>query len=181
MKITISSSSCEDIDNSYIEKSRILLNYLVNNLDVELLWGACSTSIMGLCYQIFKDNNKKIYGYTTKKYINDLDNLTYATHKIFDNTYDLKKNLFYDADIIICLPGGLGTISEFFSFLEEIRSNDVNKLLIIYDIDKHFSKTISLLDELIKHNFTSINVYNYFKIVDNIDDLSNILKENGYL
>ena len=81
--------------------------------------------------------------------------------------------------IILMLAGGTGTISEFFSHLEEIRSNDADKLLIIWNKDHSFDSTLNLIDDLIKRNFNNESIYNYFKVANNIEEFKNILKENG--
>ena len=177
MKFTISSSSNDSIDYKYKESAQHLLDYLVTLDKAELNWGSCSISIMGLCYDAFMKANKPIHGYTTKKYADDIDNLPGADHKVFDTTYDLKKNILYDADVIICLAGGTGTVSEFFAHLEEIRSNDANKLLVIYDENHHFDSTLALIDDLISRSFNNSSIYNYFKVAHNVNEFENILKE----
>ena len=179
MRITICSSSNNNIENIYKISTKKLLDYLVNIPNIELNWGSCSTSIMGLCYDTFKEANLPIHGFTTKKYIDDLKNLDKANHLIFDTTFDLKKEMFMQADIVLILEGGTGTISEFFSYLEEIRSNDVNKLLILWNENHFYDKLLVLIDDLIDKKFNSESIYNYFKIVDNIDELNKILMENS--
>lgn len=178
MKFTISSSSSNNIDEKYKNSAKNLLNYLVTLDNAELNWGSCSISIMGLCYDIFKKANKPMHGYTSSKYADDIENLPEADHKIFDTTYDLKQNILYDADVVICLAGGTGTISEFFGHLEEIRSNDADKLLVIYDEDHHFDTTLALIDDLIKRGFNKTNIYDYFKVAHNVEEFSKILKDN---
>lgn len=181
MKFTISSSSNELIDEKYKKSSQNLLDYLVTLDGTELNWGSGSVSIMGLCYEVFKKANKPMHGYTSAKYADDIENLPEADHKIFDTTYDLKKNILYDADVVVMLPGGTGTVSEFFGHLEEIRSNDANKLLIIYDENHHFDTTLALVDDLVERKFNSESIYNYFKIAHNVTEFEQILKDNGFI
>ena len=145
MRVTISSSSSEIIDDKYKESAIKVCDYLAEN-GWDLNWGSGSISIMGICYDEFNKYNRKMYGYTSSKYADDIDNLPNATHKIFDTTFDLKKNIFTDADLVLLLPGGTGTISEFFAYLEEVRSNDVNKDLVIYNENHHFDSTIALIE-----------------------------------
>ena len=177
MKITISSSANDTIDIKYKISAKHLLDYLVTLDNVELNWGSGSISIMGQCYDTFKKANKLIHGYTTSKYIDDIKNLPYADHKVFDTTYDLKREIFYDADIIICFAGGTGTVSEFFAHLEEIRSNDQNKLLIIYDENNHFDSTLKVIDDLVLRKFNNSSIYDYFKVAHNIEEFKEILKK----
>ncbi len=176
MKVTISSSSSEIIDDKYKESAIKVCDYLAEN-GWDLNWGSGSISIMGICYNEFVKYNRKIYGYTSPKYADDIDNLPNASHKIFDTTFDLKKNIFNDADLVLLLPGGTGTISEFFSYLEEVRSNDVNKLLVLYNEDHHFDSTIALIDDLIKRNFNRDNIYDYFKIVDSFGEFKKLIEK----
>lgn len=176
MKIAICSSSNDSIDNKYKETARKIAKFLAEN-NYDLIWGAASYSIMGICYEEFAKHNRKIYGFTTKKYMDDLKNLPHATHKICNNTFEMKKEIFNNADIILFLEGGTGTISELFTYIEEVRSNDVNKKLIIYNENKHFDIVISLINDLVKRNFNSDNIFNYFKIVNNLDGLKREFKE----
>jgi uncharacterized protein (TIGR00730 family) len=176
MRVTISSSSSEIIDDKYKESAIKACDYLAEN-GWDLNWGSGSISIMGICYDEFNKYNRKIYGYTSSKYVDDIENLPNATHKIFDTTFDLKKNIFTDADLVLLLPGGTGTISEFFAYLEEVRSNDVNKSLVLYNEDHHFDSTIALIDDLVKREFNRNNIYDYFKVVNSFDEFKKYIDE----
>ena len=176
MRFTISSASNNNIDEKYLKSARNLLEYLVTLDNAELNWGSCSISVMGVCYDVFKKAGKKMHGYTTNKYADDINNLPGADHNIFNDTFDLKKGFFYDADVLICLAGGTGTVSEFFSYLEEIRSNDQEKQLILYDEDDHFNSMLKLIDDLIERKFNNESIYNYFKVAHNVDEFKKVLK-----
>ena len=173
MKVTISSSSNEAINNEYKESAIKVTDFLAMN-NCDLNWGSGSISIMGICYNEFTKYNRKLYGYTSSKYADDINNLPNASHKIFSTTFDLKKNIFNDADFVLFLPGGTGTISEFFAYLEEARSNDINKPLVLYNENHHFDSTIALIDDLIKRNFNNKTIYNYFKIANSFEEFKDI-------
>jgi len=125
MRVTISSSSRDNIDDIFKDESRKTIAYLAED-GCELNWGSGKFGIMGICYKEFEKEKRNIFGYTTQKYAFELDELPNAKHEIYEDTFDLKKHIFDDGDIILCLPGGTGTVSEFFAYLEEIRSNDKN-------------------------------------------------------
>ena len=179
MKFTISSSSNDSIDVKYKESANHLLDYLVTIPGAELNWGSCSISIMGLCYEAFKKAGLPMHGYTSTKYADDINNLPEANHKIFDTTYDLKKEILYDGNVILMLAGGTGTISEFFGHLEEIRSNDADRLLIVWNEDHSFDSTLDLIEDLVERKFNNETIYNYFKVANNVEEFDRILKENG--
>ena len=176
MKFTICSSAKDTIDNKYKESAKHLLEYLVSLDDAQLLWGAADTSIMGLCYDEFRNANKKIYGYTNKKYEYMLDNLTYSENKVLDTTFDLKKAMFQESDVIIYLYGGVGTISEFFAHLEESRSNDDSKRLIIYDEFNYFGEALKSIDKTVLEKFGDSEIYKYYHVAHNLEEFKTILK-----
>ena len=169
MRVTISCSSSKLIDEQYKNESEKLIEYLAQK-GFELNWGSGSISIMGLCYDVFSKYNRPIHGYTTKKYADDIDNLPNAKHKIYDDTFDLKKNIYNDADLVVCLPGGTGTVSEFFSYIEEARSNDNPKDIILYNVNHQFDSLLNLIEDLVSKNFNSNSIYNYFKVINSLEE-----------
>lgn len=176
MKIAISSSSNDLIDDAYKQSSRNVVKYLAER-GCDLIWGSGSSSVMGICYEEFSKQKRKIYGFTSEKYADDISNLPDAKHIIEKDTFDLKKSMFENADVVLFLPGGTGTVSEFFTDLEEVRSNDRKKLLIVYNETHWFDSSISLINDLIDKNFNSDSIYSCFNIVNDIEELSNIIKK----
>lgn len=165
MRVTISSSSRDGISNLYKDESRKTIEYLAEQ-GCELNWGSGKFGIMGICYDEFSKKGSKIHGYTTSKYAFELEDLPNAEHEIFDDTFDLKKRIFSDGDIILCLPGGTGTISEFYSYLEEIRSNDKAQELIVCNYNGWFNKVYDSIKNLIENGFNDESIFKYFKVVN---------------
>ena len=175
MKVSISSSSRKEIDDYYCSIARSVSNYLAHN-DFDLIYGGCSTSMMGVCYDEFKKNGRKIYVYTTELYTDDLKNLEYDDCEVCKTTFDLKKRMFYDSDVVIALPGGPGTLSEMLAFIEEKRSNEqYDKLLIVYDEDHFYDKVFAVLNEMIEKKFVGKNIYDFFYIAHNKEEFASAL------
>lgn len=175
MRVTISSSSRDEIDDLYKDESKKTVEYLANQ-GCELNWGSGKFGIMGICYDEFSRKGNKIHGYTTSKYVFELDDLPNAQHEIFDNTFDLKKKIFSDGDIILCLPGGTGTISEFFSYLEEIRSNDKTQKLVVCNYNGWFTKVYDSISNLIENKFNDDTIFNCFKVVNSFNEFVELYK-----
>ena len=169
MKVTICSSSRDSIDPYYGSVARGVSSYLARN-EFDLILGGSFVSMMGVCYDEFKKHNRDIYAYTTSKYSDELEGQEYTDCKICEDTFELKKNLFNDSDVVVILPGGPGTLSEVLSFIEEKRSNDMDKLLIIYDENNYYDKLISILDDFVKEKFADSSIYDYFKVTHNKEE-----------
>lgn len=173
MKILISSSQNENIDEKYKESARKLTEFLASEGNT-LVWGSGCRSLMGICYEEFAKKNCKILGYTTPKYEYEIEDLPKAKHTVLPDTFELKKVLFNEADLVIVLPGGTGTVSELFTYLEEVRSNDVEKNLIVYDEYGHYKKVIELIEDLIVRKFNNNSIYDYLHVAHNLDEFKTI-------
>jgi len=173
MRIEISSSSNDNIDEIYKEESRKLCAFLAREKN-ELIWGSGNRSIMGICYDEFAKEDCKISGFTTEKYVDEIDTLPKASHVVEKDTFDLKKDMFNICDMILILPGGTGTVSELFTYLEEVRSNDEEKILVVYNVNNHFKKSLEVIDDLIERNFNSSSIYDYLHIVNNLDEFKEL-------
>ena len=169
MKVTMCSSSREDIDPYYGSVARSVSSYLAKN-EFDLIIGGTSVSMMGRCYDEFYKHNRNIYAYATEKYADELDSNQYTDCKICADTFELKKKLFNDSDLIVILPGGTGTLSEVLAFIEEKRSNDMEKLIIIYDENQYYDKLIEILDDFVKEKFADSSIYDYFVVAHNREE-----------
>lgn len=179
MKVAILSSSAKKIDADYYEIAKEISQDLASK-KFDLVFGGCSVSMMGICYEVFRKYNRKIYSFTTEKYTDDIANLQEAKHWIEKTTFDMKKKMFELADVIVALPGGLGTLSEILAFIEEKRSNDKDKPIVIYDEKKDYQLLFEQLLFLEKKGFHQrpmdfISVCHNKKELDQI--LTNIMKK----
>ncbi len=106
MNVLILSSSREEIDDYYKSIARSVSSFLANN-DCNLVFGGCSSSMMGICYEEFVKKNREIYSFTTPNYVDDLKYLiengyyisfagriTYKTAKKNLCSYSIQKKTF---------------------------------------------------------------------------------------
>ena len=169
MNVLILSSASENIDKYYLSITRSIAGYLAKQ-ECNLVYGASSTSMMGVCYDEFKKHNREIYAFTTEKYQDDLKNLD-GCHKFVEkDTFDMKREMFESSDLIVVLAGGLGTLSEYTTYLEENRSNDKCVPIIVYDEDKFYKYLIMHFKHASEKQFISEDVFNNFKYTTNKDE-----------
>ena len=176
-------STCSlGVDPYYGSVARSVAVWL-NQFEYNLIFGGCSQGATGVIYYVFSKNNRMIYVCTTKKYEDDARLMENAKTIVCETTFDVKKKIFENSDLIVVLPGGIGTLSEFFSFIEENRSNDRNVPIEIYDEDNFFKPIIERLKVLIANDFVSSEILESFKISHNkeefIDHLYEYEKERG--
>ena len=127
--------------------------------------------MMGICYDEFKKKERKILAHTVDKYCDDLQLLKKAKKYVHDDTFIRTKLIYDSADILLFLPGGTGTISEFFSMLEENRTTETPKKIILFNYDNFFDKLLDLIAFISKEKFNNQNNYDYFKVITKIEEL----------
>lgn len=163
MKIAVCCSSSDDIDKRYLESSKDLLEKLFER-DNDLVFGAMNNGIMGLSYQIAKRHNRAITGIAPELYKDDFKNLECNYELLTKNVNERTEALVNNADVLLFLPGGIGTIYELTSAIEMKRSKEFDKPIIIYNETGFFDEFIKMLDEIYKNNFTSSKVRELYNI-----------------
>lgn len=167
--VGIITSSNNDIDDYYKSIARGISHELASR-GFNLSFGGCSTSMMGIAYQEFVNQGRSVNAFTTSKYKDDLNTLDKARGIVCETTFDLKKEMFENSDIIVVLPGGIGTYSEVLSFIEEKRSNDKNIPIEIYDEDGYYLPLIETLKIMELKSFTDDSIYSLFNVSHNIEE-----------
>lgn len=176
MNILIISSSSKDIDEKYLELTKEIADCLASK-EFDLVFGCCSNSMMGICYNEFAKYGRTIYSFTTEKYKADIFNLPLATSHIKETTFDLKKALFEKSDLILCLPGGVGTLSEVLSFIEEDRSNEKHVPIIIYNANNYYDSLFKQLEFMKSEKFLYDDISSLVYVIDDYDKFSSKIDE----
>ena len=162
--VGILASCSTETDAYYGSIARNIGHILAQEYDYNLLFGGASTGGTGAIYDEFSKKGKEIYLFTTEKYEEDSKNMPKAKMQMCETTFDLKKEIFEKSDLIVVLAGGIGTLSELLSFIEEKRSNDKNKYIEIYDEDETFLPLIETLKILVEKKLVSADIFEEFKI-----------------
>lgn len=180
MNVLILSSASTNIDPYYVSVARSIAGYLAKN-EFNLVFGAASFSMMGACYEEFIRYDREVLAFTTEKYKSDLDNLDGSKKFVRETTFDMKKSMFENSDLIVVLPGGLGTLSEVLSYIEENRSNDKTVPIEIYDEDGYYQKLFEMLEIMKDKKFVSGDITDYVNISHNKNEFEEHINNYVYM
>lgn len=169
MNVFIGCSSSEKINKKYLELTKEIASYLVS-MDYNLVFGACSKSMMGICYYKFINNGKGVTSVTPDVYEDDLKNLEESRQIITSNTITRFETIYELSNLIVILPGGIGTLAELCSTIEEIRTIDNNKEVILVNYDGFYDEIINWIKKGKKLGFVSLELDSIISIVENFDD-----------
>ncbi len=176
MNVFIATSASKNLDEKYLEMARESAEYLAS-IGLGLVFGGAGFSMMGECFNAFKKYERNIEAFTVEFYEDDLKDLDGANCHLVDDTLVRFKRMYDLSDIILILPGGIGTLAEFASALEEFRSNKERKLIIIYNKDGYYTKIFEWMNQNINEGFLSQTLNNDFKVVETLEDLKMYVEE----
>ena len=90
MNVLMICSSRENIDPYYISIARNVAQYLAqDDIGCDLIFGGCSSSMMGVCYEEFIKNGRHVSSFTTEKYVSDLINLEQSDYYVENTTFSV--------------------------------------------------------------------------------------------
>lgn len=174
MKLFIGSSSRDEIDNKYKEACKSFLEVVFKN-DNDLVFGADYHSIMGICYDTAKKYNRKVIGITPINFKDDIGDFKYDELVFTNNISERTYKVIEMCDGLIFMPGGIGSIYEFFSALEFIRSGEFDKPIVIFNYDNYYDNLIKMLEKMYKEKFASNKLYYYIcnNAIDALEYINN--------
>lgn len=87
-----------------------------------------------------------------------------------------KRSIFERSDALVVLPGGFGTLDEFFEvlLLKQIRLH--SKPMVIVNTRGFWTPLRSLIRQIVDQNFAGTFVWDLVEFIEDIDDLPNALQ-----
>ena len=142
-----------------------------------LVYGAGDIGLMGELADSVLKNNGEVLGVIPKHLLDMEVAKTEVTSLIItENMHERKKVMFMNSDTIVILPGGIGTLDEFFEILTWRQLNLHSKDIYIININGVWDKLISLLDYLIMQEFSDCSIQEYYTVITSFHELENFLK-----
>ncbi|MBO5475876.1 MAG: LOG family protein [Bacilli bacterium] len=124
----------------------------------------------------FKYEDKPIIGVSDVNDANGIDESEYVDSIVTKNTFERTKEIFKLSDLIIVLPGGLGTLSELFSFIDEMRTKKIYKRVILFNYNNYYSDILKFIIKAHDEGFMSEDDIKLISIVNDINTLNDFLE-----
>ena len=168
MKLFIGLASSDDIPKKYYDDCSNYLNELLK--DNDLVFGAYSKGLMGLSYNIAKENNRKVSAVALKRHKEDTNDLDLDNLSLVSSILKRTNELIQSCDAIIFLPGGIGTINEIFASIDMARSNEINKKIVFYNSNGYYDKLFEFLDRLYTDKFSPDEIKKLYYVSNSAKD-----------
>ena len=183
MKIAVYGAASNNIDKIYIETVEEL-GRKMGQRGHSLVFGGGSTGLMGAAARGIHETNGKILG-IAPTFFKSVDGALYphCDETIYTESMRERKFLLEEhSDAFIITPGGVGTFEEFFEVFTLKQLHQLDKPIVIYNINGYYDTMEKMIDEAIEKKFMSENnreLYKFFTTDEQIlDYIENYQEKN---
>lgn len=147
-KIAVFCSASDDIAPVFKEKAKELGAWLGQH-HKWLVYGGSNTGLMESLAQSAKENGAMIMGVVPTKLeehgrVSDLLDVTF--HSV--NLSDRKDIMVQESEVMVALPGGIGTLDEVFHVMASCSIGYHDKKVIFYNVDGFWDELLHFLGKL---------------------------------
>jgi uncharacterized protein (TIGR00730 family) len=142
-----------------------------------LVYGAGDVGLMGRVANAVQDAGGTTFGVIPTHLMDwEVGKRDLNTFVITETMHERKKVMFMNADAIVVLPGGAGSLDEFFEALTWRQLKLHNKPLILLDIDGFWNPLCDLLQHVVDSGFAGKDILSFVQVAENVPALEKILK-----
>ena len=175
-RIGIFCSAADDIDAVYFEKARELGAWLGENKKT-LVYGGANIGLMECVARSAKEHGAFIMGVVPTKLeergaVSDLLDVTFRV----DNLSERKDAMLRESDILVALPGGVGTLDEVFHVMASASIGYHSKKVIFYNVNGFWEELMAFLNRLRGQHFARRPWENFCLVANNMEELIEQLK-----
>lgn len=164
-------SSRSDVSAAYHEAARQVGQW-IGETRRTLLYGGSKLGLMEVLARAAKEAGARVFGIVPqfvvdRSHVSELLDVEIRTAALSD-----RKTVIIDrSDVLVALPGGVGTLDEVFTLLAGRTASETNKRVILYDVDGCWQPLIDLLNRLVEAGLYSADERQKVGVVTNIDEL----------
>jgi uncharacterized protein (TIGR00730 family) len=153
MKVCICGGTNPATNPKYYEVASEVGDLLVNN-DFEMVWGGNAFGVLSHVHKKYIEKQRANTLVIPKAYEDDLKTMNtdtvYKTEQVMERT----QAMFSMTNVVIVMPGGIGTIYEFWTAVECKRAEEYELDIILLNYDNFYKHQLEHFDFINKHGFT---------------------------
>lgn len=176
VNIGVFCSASATIAPAYFDAARQLGKWMGEN-GKTLVYGGASLGLMECVAEAVKESGGQVVGVVPrileeKGRVSTLPDRIVNTH----NLSDRKDVIVEESDVLVALPGGVGTLDEVFHVMAAATIGYHGKKVIFYNADGFYDELIGFLNQLEKRGFTRRPLACYYEVAATVEELIVLLQ-----
>ena len=165
-------------NNENFQKLARTVGKILGHHQIKLIYGGGNVGLMGIIATSVMDHGGSVHGIIpshldeTEKSHDQITELT-----IVDNMHQRKRMMFDNSDAFLILPGSIGTLDETIEIITWRQLKLHDKPIVLLNYANYWDPFIDLLQNIIKHDFTSPETMNLFHVVNTPEEVLPLLRK----
>ncbi|MBS5528726.1 MAG: TIGR00730 family Rossman fold protein [Prevotella sp.] len=175
MNIAIFCSANSGIDHHFFQLTEELGTWLAENGHT-VVFGGCDMGLMECVARAAHDAGGRTMGMIPAK-VEERGHVSKYVDVEFrcDNLSDRKDLMLAHSDVLIALPGGIGTLDEIFTVAASATIGYHAKKVILYNMDGFWQPLIALLDSLQDRGLMRAPYSRHIMVADSLEEIAAII------
>ena len=171
-KIGIFCSAAEHIDKTYFDAAGQLGQWMGEN-GKTLIYGGASLGLMECVAAAVKGKGGTVVGVVPSR-LEENGKVSGLPDRIIHtrNLSERKDVMVEESNVLIALPGGIGTLDEVFHVLAAASIGYHRKKVIFYNVGGFYNKLLGVLDDLQQKGFCRHPLAYYYEIATTFEELT---------
>lgn len=141
-----------------------------------LVYGAGDVGLMGAVARSAQDGGADTFGVIPTHLLQrEVGKTDLTRFVITEDMHERKKVMFMNSDAAVILPGGPGTLDEFFEILTWRQLGLHDKPIVVLNIDGFWTPLVELLKHQVGLGFADDSLLSFFDVVTDVDALESRL------
>lgn len=174
-KITVFCSSSQQLDQHYYDDA-VLLARWIGSHGCTMVYGGSACGTMEVLARNVKESGGKVHGIIPERFASRgmaseyVDELT-----VTSDVLDRKRLLLAESDAVVVLPGGSGTIDEFFDAYVSRKLGYITAPIVVCNTHGFFNPLLAQLERCYAERFASPLEVGMYQVADDATHCNRIL------
>ena len=143
-----------------------------------LVYGAGDVGLMGDVARAAQAAGADTFGVIPQHLVDlEVGKTDLTRYVVTETMHERKKVMFVNADAILVLPGGAGSLDEFFEVLTWAQLNLHSKPIMLMNVEGYWDPLISLIDHVIDQGFADPSLKGFLTVTQGVEDTIAHLRE----
>ena len=142
-----------------------------------LVYGAGDVGLMGEVARAAQTAGGDTFGVIPKHLVDwEVGKTDLTRYVVTETMHERKKVMFMNADAVVVLPGGAGSLDEFFEVLTWRQLGLHDKPIILMNIAGYWDPLIDLVDHVIDQGFADASLKGFVSVTEGVGDTMALLR-----
>lgn len=163
-------------DGAY-EQAALALGEAIAAQNWRLVYGAGDIGLMGATARATQDAGGETFGVIPTHLLKaEVGKTDLTRFVVTENMHERKKVMFMNCDAVVVLPGGAGSLDEFFEVLTWRQLGLHDKPIILLNVNGYWDPLVALIDHVINQGFADPSLKGFISVEDTVPATVQALK-----